>query len=132
MLSLTGAQTTCLTNRQWKAPISITIDMFKNAISQMTAGKAPGPSAIVVEMILAAGDTGASMIRDLAAAVSRDGKVPSDCELSSIVCLYKGKGGCIGKGKLPRSQVDRAGRESPGEDCGRPHQTVGINRRFPV
>ena len=36
--------------------------------------------------------------------------------------LYKGKE------KLPRSQTDRAGHESPGEDCGWPHQTVGVNR----
>ena len=37
-------------------PIPITIDMVKKAISQMKAGKAPGPSGIVVEMIRAAGD----------------------------------------------------------------------------
>ena len=73
-------------------PIPITIDMIKKAISQMKAGKAPGPSGIVVEMIRAAGDMGASMIRDLAAAIIRDGKVPSDWEQSFIVCLYKGKG----------------------------------------
>ena len=73
-------------------PIPITIDMVKKAISQMKAGKAPGPSGIVVEMITAAGDMGASMIRDLAAAVIRDGKIPSDWEQSSILCLYKGKG----------------------------------------
>ena len=59
-------------------PIPITIDMVKRAISQMKADKAPGPSGIVVEMIRAAGDMGASMIRDLAAAIIRDGKVPSD------------------------------------------------------
>ena len=40
--------------------------------------------------------------------------------------------GCIGKGKLQRSQADRAGLGSPGEDCGWPHQTVGVNQRFPV
>ena len=57
-------------------PIPITIDMVK-AISQMKAGKAPGPSGIVVEMIRPAGDMGASMIRDLAAAIIRDHKVPS-------------------------------------------------------
>ena len=51
--------------------------MVKKAISQMKAGKASGPSGIVV-MIRAAGDMGASMIRDLAAAIIRDGKVPSD------------------------------------------------------
>ena len=39
-------------------PILITIDMVKKAISQMKAGKAPGPSGIVVEMIRAAGDIG--------------------------------------------------------------------------
>ena len=108
-------------------PIPITIDMVKKAISQMKAGTTPGPSGIVVEMIRAAGDMGASMIRDLAAAIIRD-----DWEQSFIVCLYKGKGGCIGKGQLPQSQADRVGYENPGEDCGRPHQTVGVNRRFPV
>ena len=40
-------------------PIPITTDMVKKAISQMKAGKAPGPSGIVVEMIQAAGDMGA-------------------------------------------------------------------------
>ena len=59
-------------------PIPITIDMVKKAISQIKAGKAPGSSGIVVEMIRAAGDMGASMIRDLAAAIIRDSKVPSD------------------------------------------------------
>ena len=68
-------------------PIPITIDMVKKAISQMKAGKAPGPSGIVVEMIRAAGDMGASMIRDLAVAIIRNGKVPSDWEQSFIVCL---------------------------------------------
>ena len=79
-------------------PIPITIDMVKKAISQMKAGKAPGPSGIVVEMIRAAGDMGASMISDLAAAIIRDGKVPSDWEQSFIVCLYKGKGGALERG----------------------------------
>ena len=39
-------------------PIPITIDMIKKAISQMKAGKAPGLSGIVVEMIRAATDMG--------------------------------------------------------------------------
>ena len=72
--------------------------MVKKAISQMKAGKAPGPSGIVVEMIRAAGDMGASMIRDLAVAIIRDGKVPSDWEQSFIVCLYKGKGDALERG----------------------------------
>ena len=58
-------------------PIPITIDTVKKAISRMKAGKAPGPSGIVVEMIRAVGDMGPSMIRDLAAAIICDGKVPS-------------------------------------------------------
>ena len=79
-------------------PNPITIDMVKKAISQMKAGKAPGPSGIVVEMIRAAGDTGASIIRDLAVAIIRDGKVPSDWEQSFIVCLYKCKGDALDRG----------------------------------
>ena len=63
-------------------PIPITTDMVKKAISQMKTGKALGPSGIVVEMIKAAGDTGASMICDLAVAIIRDGKVPSNWELA--------------------------------------------------
>ena len=30
-------------------------------------------------------------------------------------------------GKLTQSQADRAGHESPGEDCGWPHQAAGVN-----
>ena len=49
---------------------------------------------------------GASMICDLAAAIIRDGKVPSDWEQHFIVCLYKGKGDTLERGnhrglKLP-------------------------------
>ena len=64
----------------------------------MKAGKAPGPSGVVVEMIRAAGDMGASMIRDFTVAIIRDGKVPSDWEQSFIVCLYKGKGDALERG----------------------------------
>ena len=41
---------------------------------------------------------GVPMIRDLAAAIIRDGKVPSDWEQSFIVCLYKGKGDALERG----------------------------------
>ena len=44
----------------------------------------------------------------------------------------QGKGGRIRKGQLLRSQADRAGHESPGEDCGKSHQTVGVNQQLPV
>ena len=79
-------------------PIPIIIDMVKKAISKMKSGKAAGPSGIVVEMIKAAGDTGATMIRDLATAIICDGKVPTDWEESFIVCLYKGKGDALDRG----------------------------------
>ena len=72
---------------------------------------------------------GVSMIRDLAAAIIHDGKVPSDWEQSFIVCLYKGNGDALERGLW--FQADRAGHESPGEDYGRPHWTVDVNRRFP-
>ena len=65
---------------------------------------------------------GASMICDLAVAIIRDGKVPSDSD-SEFHCL-EGKRGRIGKRQLPRSQADRADYENPGEDCGQPHQTI--------
>ena len=72
--------------------------MVKKAISKMKSGKAAGPSGIVVEMFKAAGDTGATMIHDLATVIIRDGKVPTDWEQSFIVCLYKGKGDALDRG----------------------------------
>ena len=74
---------------------------------------------------------GTSMIHDLTAAIIRDGKVPSDWEQFNCLPL-QGKGGCIGKKQLPQSQADRAGHESPEEDCGRPPHTDGVNQRVPV
>ena len=64
----------------------------------MKVGKAPGPSGLVMEMIRAAGDTGASMSCDLATAITRDGKIPSDWEQSFIVCLYKVKRDALERG----------------------------------
>ena len=83
--------------------------MVKKAISQMKAGKAPGLSGIVAEMIRAVGDMAASMILDLASAIICDGKVPSNWEQSFMVCPYKGKEDALDKGQLPWSQADRAG-----------------------
>ena len=79
-------------------PIPITIDMVKKAISKMKLGKAAGLSVTVVEMIKAAGDTGATMICNLAIPIIYDGKVPTDWEQSFIVCLYKGKGDALDRG----------------------------------
>ena len=49
-------------------------------------------------MIRAAGDMGTSMICDLAVAIIRAGKVPSDWKQSFNVCLYKGKGDALERG----------------------------------
>ena len=86
---------TCYCKEQ--PPIPITIDMLK-IISKMKSGKAAGPSGIAVEMIKAAGDTGATMTRDLATANIHDGKVPTDWEQSFIACLYKSKGDALDRG----------------------------------
>ena len=72
--------------------------MVKKVISKLKSGKLAGPLGIVVEMIKAAGDTGATMICDLATAIIGDGKVPTDWEQSFIVCLYKGKGNALDRG----------------------------------
>ena len=45
------------------------MNLREKAGSKMKSGKAAGPSGIVVEMIKAAGDTGATMIQDLATAI---------------------------------------------------------------
>ena len=66
----------------------MTIDMVKKAIFKLKFGKAAGPSGLVVEMFRAAGDTGANMIRNLAMAIIRDGKVPSDWEQSFISSAF--------------------------------------------
>ena len=46
--------------------IPIIILMVKKVVTKMKFSKAVGPSGVVVEMIRAAVDTGATMIRDLA------------------------------------------------------------------
>ena len=60
----------------------MTIDMVKKVISKLKFGKAAGPSGVVVEMVRAAGDTGAYMISN---------HLRWEAELY-FVCLYKGKG----------------------------------------
>ena len=52
----------------------------------------------MVEMIRAAGDTGATMTRDLAIAIIRYGKAPADWEQSFIVCLNKGNVDALDRG----------------------------------
>ena len=58
-----------------------------------------------MEMITAAGDTCVTMIIDLATAITRDGKAPTDWEQRFIVCLYKDKGDAPGQRQLSRPQA---------------------------
>ena len=96
---VSGTQTTCHISHQWKAhPSQSPLIWLRRLSCRWRQAKAPGPSGIVVEMTRAAGDMGASMISDLAVAIIRDGKVPSDWEQSFIVCLYKGKGDALERG----------------------------------
>ena len=123
-------------------PSPIIIDLVKKAISQMKAGKAPGPSGIVV-MIQAAADMGASMIRDCSCwhGCLHDSwpqlqsfvmaRYPLTGSRVSLSASTRERGGHWKK-ETNWFQVDRADHESPGEDNSQPHQTVGVNWRFPV
>ena len=75
----------------------------------MKSDKAAGPSGIVVEIIKAEGDTGATMIRYLATAIIHNGKVPTDWEKSFIVCLYMDKGDALERGKYPDLKLTEQG-----------------------
>ena len=68
-------------NHQWKARLfQSPVIWFKESCLSDEDEKALGPSGIVVEIIRAAGDTGASMICDHADAIISDGRVLSDTE----------------------------------------------------
>ena len=66
----------------------MTIDMVKKVISKLKFGKAAGPSGVVMEMVRAAGDTGANMIHNFAVAIIRDGSVPANLEQSFISSVF--------------------------------------------
>ena len=89
--------------------------MAKKAISKMKSDKAAGPSDTVMEMIRAAGDTGATIIFDLASSIIRDGKVPTDLERSfedHCLALHRHEGRSEQR-QLSRPQADWAGNEGP-------------------
>ena len=64
----------------------------EEAIRDMKAGKAGGPSEVVGEMLKAAGRKGVRMMTELCNQVVREGKIPSEWELSTLILIYKGKG----------------------------------------
>ena len=66
----------------------------------------------MVEMVRAAGDTGANMIRNLAIRIIRGGKVPADWEHSFISSAFtRERMICSGPRKLKRTEIDGAGYE---------------------
>ena len=69
--------------------------MVKKAFSNIKLEKAAGPSGQVVEMIRAAGETGATMIRGLATMIWFKRKISTNWEQSFNVCLYKGNGDAL-------------------------------------
>ncbi|KAK4300947.1 hypothetical protein Pmani_026888 [Petrolisthes manimaculis] len=64
----------------------------------MKKGKAEGPSGVVAEMLKASGETGIEMITNLTNQIVREGVIPEDWDLSTIVNCYKGKGGALDRG----------------------------------
>ena len=80
------------------AAIFIEKDMVRIAVKKMKKRKAAGPSGIVPEMIKAAGELGLEMIADLLNQIIREGVVPAEWELSTIVNCYKGKGDALERG----------------------------------
>ena len=63
----------------------------------MSLVKAAGPSAIVAEMLKAAGLSGASIIRDLIEDIIFENRIPSKWQKSHIVNVYKGKGDALSR-----------------------------------
>ena len=80
------------------AAIFIEKGMVRKAVEKMKKRKAAGPSGIVAEMIRAAGEPGIEMISDLLNQIIREGVVPAEWELSTIVNCYKGKGDVLERG----------------------------------
>ena len=72
--------------------------MVTKALAKMKSGKSAGPSAIIVEMLKAAGSKGIDFLRELIISVVKHGKIPEDWELCFILNLYKGKGDALNRG----------------------------------
>ena len=64
----------------------------EEAIRDMKAGKAGEPSEVLGEMLKAAGRKGVRIMAELCNQVVREGKIPSEWELSTLIPIYKGKG----------------------------------------
>ena len=71
--------------------IKIVIEMVSKSINKMKAGKAAGPSGIIIEIIKVAGNGIINFITPLFNNTVYEGKVPNDWHLSYIINLVKGK-----------------------------------------
>ena len=76
---------------------SITTAMVRKAINKMSLGKTAGSSAIIAEMLKAAGSSGASIIRDLIEDIIFENRIPSEWQKSHIVSVYKGKSDALNR-----------------------------------
>ena len=64
----------------------------EEAIKVMKAGKAGRPSEVVGEMLKAAGKKGIKRLTELCNQVVREGAIPREWELSTLIPIFKGKG----------------------------------------
>ena len=70
----------------------ITEEEVNDAIQAMKDGKAAGPTGLVGDMLKAAGSWGVKRITEICNLVLKEGCIPKDWELSTLIPLYKGKG----------------------------------------
>ena len=68
---------------------------MEEAIKVMKAGKAGGPSKVVGEMLKAAGKKGIKRLTELCNQMVREGAIPREWELSTLIPIFKGKGDLI-------------------------------------
>ena len=64
----------------------------EEAIKVMKAGKAGGPPEVVGEMLKAAGKKGIKRLTELCNQVVREGAIPREWQLSTLIPIFKGKG----------------------------------------
>ena len=76
-------------------PVLVTADMVSKAIGKMKLGKAAGPSGVVAEMLLSAGDSGVNMVTHLVNSIISSGHIPEEWDESILVNCYKGKGDAL-------------------------------------
>jgi len=70
----------------------ITEKEVEEAIRAMKSRKAGGPTGVVGDMLKAAGSWGVKRMTEICNLVVKEGRIPVDWELSTLVPLYKGKG----------------------------------------